>query len=155
MSIAALRRLRESGRRLCLVTGRELDDLRRVFAKLELFDRIVAENGAQVFAPDSREERMLAAPPPPEFVQLLRERGVEPLSVGRSIVATWAPHRRRGARRDPELGLELQVIFNKGAVMVLPTGINKAPGLRAALSDLRISAHNTVASATPRTTTRC
>ena len=30
-----------------------------------------------------------------------------------------------------ELGLELQVIFNKGSVMVLPTGVNKATGLRA------------------------
>ena len=32
-----------------------------------------------------------------------------------------------------DLGLELQVIFNKGAVMVLPPGVNKATGLAAAL----------------------
>jgi hypothetical protein len=36
------------------------------------------------------------------------------------------------------------VIFNKGAVMVLPPGINKASGLQAALEDLRLSAHNVV-----------
>ena len=41
-----------------------------------------------------------------------------------------------------ELGLELQVIFNKGAVMVLPSGINKASGLAAALADLGLSSHN-------------
>jgi HAD superfamily hydrolase (TIGR01484 family) len=44
-----------------------------------------------------------------------------------------------------ELGLELQVIFNKGAVMVLPSGINKATGLRAALDELQLSPHDAVA----------
>jgi hypothetical protein len=36
------------------------------------------------------------------------------------------------------------VIFNKGAVMVLPPGINKAAGLGAALGRLGLSAHNVV-----------
>jgi hypothetical protein len=44
-----------------------------------------------------------------------------------------------------ELGLELQVVFNKGAVMVLPTGVNKATGLSVALSALDLSPHNVVA----------
>ena len=43
-----------------------------------------------------------------------------------------------------DLGLELQVIFNKGAVMVLPAGVNKASGLAAALADLGLSPHNVV-----------
>jgi hypothetical protein len=37
------------------------------------------------------------------------------------------------------------VIFNKGAVMVLPSGINKAVGLRAALAELGLSPHNALA----------
>ncbi len=41
-----------------------------------------------------------------------------------------------------ELGLELQVIFNKGAVMVLPSGVNKATGLKCALEQLGLSGHN-------------
>src|SRR5690606_14257865 len=41
-----------------------------------------------------------------------------------------------------ELGLELQIIFNKGAVMVLPPGVNKATGLTAALEELGLSPHN-------------
>ncbi|MCI0401182.1 MAG: hypothetical protein L0Z68_07775 [Gammaproteobacteria bacterium] len=44
-----------------------------------------------------------------------------------------------------DLGLELQVVFNKGAVMVLPSGVNKATGLHFALSQLRLSPHNAVA----------
>jgi hydroxymethylpyrimidine pyrophosphatase-like HAD family hydrolase len=31
---------------LLLVSRRELDDLRRIFGRLDLFDRVVTENGA-------------------------------------------------------------------------------------------------------------
>jgi hydroxymethylpyrimidine pyrophosphatase-like HAD family hydrolase len=43
-----------------------------------------------------------------------------------------------------DMGLELQVIFNKGAVMILPTGVNKATGLRAALETLQLPAESVV-----------
>ncbi len=43
-----------------------------------------------------------------------------------------------------ELGLELHVVFNKGAVMVLPPQVNKATGLGAALAELKLSPHNAV-----------
>src|SRR5262245_60552365 len=45
----ALRRLRDSGRKLVLVTGRVLEDLERVCPELDLFDRVVAENGAVLY----------------------------------------------------------------------------------------------------------
>jgi HAD superfamily hydrolase (TIGR01484 family) len=143
-TLSALRRLKESGRRAILVTGRELDDLRKVLPELALFDRIVAENGAQVFTPETGDEFLLGPEPPQEFVTRLRARGVEPLSVGRVIVATWEPHQHTVLSVIKELGLELQVIFNKGAVMVLPSGVNKAAGLARALSELGLSAHNVV-----------
>jgi HAD superfamily hydrolase (TIGR01484 family) len=143
--IEALQRVRKSGRRLLLVTGRELDDLRRVFSSFELFDAIVAENGALVYTPETREETLICESPPRAFADLLRARGVAPLSVGRAIVATWEPHQETVLEAIHALGLELQVIFNKGAVMVLPTGVNKASGLRFALRELDISPHNCVA----------
>jgi HAD superfamily hydrolase (TIGR01484 family) len=74
----------------------------------------------------------------------LRELNVTPLSVGRSIVATWEPHQATVLQVIKELGLELQIIFNKGAVMVLPPGVNKATGLLAALEEMELSAHNVV-----------
>ncbi len=91
-TLAALERLRGASRRLVLVTGRELDDLLRVLPRADLFDIIVAENGAVLYRPATKEERTLAPPPPPEFVQRLREAGVSPLSVGRVIVASWEPN---------------------------------------------------------------
>ncbi len=144
-TVDALAAVKKSGRRLVLVTGRELDDLSRVFAELTLFDRIVAENGALLYDPGSRGEKPLGASPNEALVRRLEESGVNPLSVGKVIVATWSPHEHAVLEAIHELGLELQVIFNKGAVMVLPTGINKASGLTAALADLKLSAHNAVA----------
>jgi hydroxymethylpyrimidine pyrophosphatase-like HAD family hydrolase/GTPase SAR1 family protein len=142
--LAALTRLRESGRRLIMVTGREMPDLKRVLPEIELFDLIVAENGALLYRPATRESVPLAPPPPPRFAEMLVERKVEPLSVGEVIVATWEPNETAVLETIRDLGLELQIIFNKGAVMVLPAGVNKGSGLKAALAELGLSAHNVV-----------
>ena len=144
-TIGALERLRATGRKLVMVTGRELDDLQRVFPHAHLFDRIVAENGGVLYHPGTGEAHPLATGAPPEFVRELERRDISPLSLGRVIVATWEPHGTAVLDVIHALGLELQVIFNKGAVMVLPPGVNKASGLRRALDELKLSPHNTVA----------
>jgi hydroxymethylpyrimidine pyrophosphatase-like HAD family hydrolase len=144
-TIEALDAVKKSGRRLVLVTGRQLDDLARVFEPLELFDRIVAENGGLLYDPASRQDKPLCKAPDEALLRILGERGVAPLSAGKTIVASWTPHEHVILDAIQELGLELQVIFNKGAVMVLPTGVNKASGLAAALEDLKLSPHNAVA----------
>ena len=143
-TLAALRRLTETGRRLVLVTGRQLDDLLAVFPDAELFTRIVAENGAVLHDPDTKETRDLAEPAPAALADTLRGAGVTPLAVGRVIVATRQPWDTTVLDTIRTLGLELHVVFNKGAVMVLPSGVNKASGLLAALADLKISPHNCV-----------
>ncbi|MDQ3870000.1 MAG: HAD hydrolase family protein [Chloroflexota bacterium] len=143
-TVAALERVVATGRRLILVSGRELEDLLSVFPRTDLFERVVVENGALLYRPATREEKVLGEPPPAQFVQLLRDRRVSPLSVGRVIVATWEPNETVVLQAIRDLGLEHQVIFNKGAVMVLPPGVNKASGLQAALLELSLSGHNTV-----------
>jgi HAD superfamily hydrolase (TIGR01484 family) len=143
-ALAALQKARDMGRRLVLVTGRVWPELQAVFPEYRVFHRIVAENGALLIDPETAEQTLLGATPPAGFIERLRELEVEPLSVGRVIVATWEPWQNAvlGAIRDH--GLELQLIFNKGAVMVLPSGVNKASGLLAALAQLGISRHNCV-----------
>jgi hydroxymethylpyrimidine pyrophosphatase-like HAD family hydrolase len=143
-TLAALEELRTSGRKLVLVTGREIDDLQKVFPRLDMFERVVAENGALIYRPATREERVLHEAPPARFIEELRRRGVANVSAGRCIVSTWTPNEGHVLETIRDLGLELQVIFNKGAVMVLPSGLNKATGLKAALDELNISVHNSV-----------
>src|SRR5262249_32290785 len=124
--------------------GRVLDELISVFPRLDLFDRVVAENGALLYRPATKEQRALGEPPPAAFVDRLRQAGIAPLSCGRVIVATWEPHQTKVLELIRELGLDLQVIFNKSAVMALPAGVNKSTGLCAALSELALSPHNIV-----------
>src|SRR2546428_8467196 len=138
-TVAALRRLAANGRKLILVTGRQLSDLLRVFPDARLFDVIVAENGAVLYRPASRETRVLAPPPPAHFVEALRRRGVEPLWRGQVVVATRQADDHAVVNVIRELGLGLQVILNKGSVMVLPASVDKATGLRSALNELAVA----------------
>lgn len=137
-TIHALTRARAAGLRLVMVTGRELDDLFATFSGTSLFDRIVVENGALLYDPANGHRRLLAPAPPPELVQRLQDRRV-PLSVGASIVATVQPHEHVVLDTIRELGLEWHVIFNKGAVMVLPSGVTKVTGLAPALAELGVA----------------
>jgi hydroxymethylpyrimidine pyrophosphatase-like HAD family hydrolase len=143
-TVTALQDVLATGRKLVLVTGRELDELLAVYPDLTIFERVVAENGALLYRPATKERRALADPPPPALLAALRRHGVGPLSQGEVIVATLEPHEAVVLETIRELGLELQVIFNKGAVMILPAGVNKATGLTAALQELKISPHNVV-----------
>lgn len=143
-TIEALRSLRSSGRKLILVTGRTSDELAQVFDQPELFDLIVAENGASLLDPSRQEEIFLSPPPPAKLVDRLRGLGVRPLTVGRTIISTWEPNEGVVLQAIRDLQLEHHIIFNKGAVMVLPSGVNKASGLDAALRHLGLSSHNVV-----------
>ncbi len=99
-TIAALERVRASGRKLLLVTGRQLDDLRSVFVEVDLFDAVVAENGALLYDPRTQREQ--------------RDRGAARGRVRRGAAPALRPglgrprHRRhlgasraRGARHHP------------------------------------------------------
>jgi phosphoglycolate phosphatase (TIGR01487 family) len=141
-TLEALNCFRQSGRKLILVTGRELPELKQVFPHLDVFDRVVAENGAVLYNPSTKQKRVLAQAPPDRFMEELRKRKVRDVRQGDVIVATWRPCETTVLKAIRDLGLELQVIFNKDAVMVLPAGVNKATGLDRALSELKISRHN-------------
>ena len=140
-TISALKKLLASGRKLILVTGRELEDLLRVFPRCDLFEWVVAENGCLLYRPATQQRLPLHEPTPSKFIETLQAHGV-PLTVGKVICATWVPHEGTVLEAIRECGLELQVIFNKGAVMILPPGHNKASGLAAALDKMGLSPNN-------------
>jgi hydroxymethylpyrimidine pyrophosphatase-like HAD family hydrolase len=143
-TVKALRSLKESGRKLLMVTGRELDDLIRVFPELEMFDLVVAENGALIYNPATKEERKLTEDCSELLLEALKKREVSPINHGRCIISTWEPFHQATIDAIKELGLELQIIFNKGSVMVLPSGVNKGTGLLTALESMGLSPHNVI-----------
>ena len=141
-----------SGRRPILVTGRQLDELLRVFPGIRHFRTHRCRQRRGPLHSRERETEALAEPPPANLLDALRPRGV-PSVPGKSSSATVEPYDAVVLEVIKELGLELQVIYNKGSVMVLPSGVNKSTGLAAALAELGLSPHNTVAVGDARTIT--
>jgi phosphoglycolate phosphatase (TIGR01487 family) len=142
--LEGLRRVRASGCRLILVTGRELADLCEIFPGIGVFDRVVAENGGVLYRPGDGDVTVLGEASSPALVDRLRQKQVAPLSVGEVIVATHTPHEQDLADAIRELGLHLHLQFNKGAVMALPRGVTKASGLLVALGELAIASQEVV-----------
>lgn len=154
-TLKALERWQQSGRQLILITGRQLDNLIAHIPVINVFDWVIAENGAVLYQPTTQVEKLLADRPSEAFITLLRDRidqkqqslknqaipeefskiaqaqTLEVLGVGRVIIATWEPYLDITQKTIQELGVNVQIICNKGAVMVLPEGINKAFGLNA------------------------
>lgn len=143
-TVAALRRVRDAGLQLIMVTGRELADLFNTFEHVELFDRIVAENGAVLYDPATKQITVLAAAPPRALIDRLTRDNI-PLSVGHSVVATVEPHEQAVLAAIHDLELDWHVIFNKGSAMALPSDVTKASGLRPALEALGLTPEATIA----------
>ncbi|TMA64691.1 MAG: HAD family phosphatase [Deltaproteobacteria bacterium] len=142
-TMRALGRVRDSGRRIVLVTGRQLDDLLGACPGIDFFDWVVAENGAVLYEPRGKRVDDLAAPPPAAFLAALERAGV-PFSTGRVVVATVVPHQTAVRRAIHDLGLELQIIFNRESVMVLPATVSKQSGLEEVLRRLGVPADDVV-----------
>jgi len=132
-TLKALMQLKDSGWVMGLVTGRELPDLLDACEPIDIFDLIVAENGALLYLPRTKDVVELTSPPPGDFIIELSRRGI-PFSAGDVIVATDVSYSQQVLSVIRDLDLELQIIFNKGSAMVLPAGVNKATGLKVGAS---------------------
>ena len=110
----AIRDARRQGIVLVLVTGRILSDLRRVLNGQDLFDVIVAENGAVIEYSNGR-IRKLGGPPPQEFLDELAQLKVR-FDLGDCVVeadAAAAPNILGAIRK---LQLPLMLTFNQSRV---------------------------------------
>lgn len=140
---AAIQDARAQGIAILLVTGRRLDDLRRVAGDLTFADAVVAEGGAVVLYPESNRSFALAGPPSSALLEDLRRLEIH-AEAGQSIIdadASLAPIFLDLIRNRE---LPLAILFNRGRLMVLPQSVRKATGLRNALATLRLSAHNAI-----------
>ncbi len=141
-TLAALAEARARGIRMILVTGRIMSELRAMFPEVEdHVDAVVAENGAVVVTPAG--VRQMAAPIGHAVSVALTARGVAHRS-GQVLVAGAAADEPAALEVIRELGLDCQLVRNRGELMILPAGVTKGSGLREALGDLGLSHHNTV-----------
>ena len=140
---AAVAEVRAQGITVVIVSGRTLSDLQRVAGDLGFVDAVVSENGAVLSFPNGH-SRSLGHPPPEAFLAELRRRGIA-FSTGQCIVEADASFAQSILTIIRELELPLVLLFNRSRLMVLPQSISKATGLRAALTALRLSAHNAIA----------
>jgi hydroxymethylpyrimidine pyrophosphatase-like HAD family hydrolase len=141
---AALGEARARGVVTLLVTGRVREDVEALCADLSMFDAVVAENGAIICLPQWKRTIQLGQPPSAELLSALRARGV-PFHAGAVVVGTWERHAPDLFALVRQQGIDGQIVFNREAVMLLPTGINKASGIQRALEELGRSEHNLVA----------
>ncbi len=135
---------RRQGVAVMLVTGRRLDDLRRVAGPLQFVDSVVGENGALVHFPDGGLTTTLAPPIPPAFITRLQQEGIT-FQAGQCLIEADASAAPRMLNAIRELELPIVLVFNRSRVMAMAQGISKATGLRAALEALRKSPRNAVA----------
>jgi hydroxymethylpyrimidine pyrophosphatase-like HAD family hydrolase len=139
----AIREVREGGVHVFLVTGRILSELRADFPEVDdHFDAIVAENGG-VLARGGKSV-LLARPVDKSLENALRASGV-PLRRGEVILATDGMYDTRILGAVERLELEVQLVFNRGALMLIPHDVTKGSGIVRALADAGFSPHDTVA----------
>ena len=134
----ALEQLKAAGKKLILVTGRHLEDLQKVCRQLSLFDLLVLENGALIYDVAEAEGQRLAKPPPDALIEILQDKGVTPLATGQVMIGTRQPYGPTVEAAIAKLGIPWRIVLNKGAVMVMPIGIDKASGLLAAMRTLNL-----------------
>jgi hydroxymethylpyrimidine pyrophosphatase-like HAD family hydrolase len=147
-TLAAVERYRVEGGIVLLVTGRRLPELQEVFPGLvEAVDLVVAENGGVLVAQDGTTRR-LGSPLPPELAELLAAAGAREIDPG-EVVVSFSSDDADAARPVVEScsGPDWtgHVVLNKDRAMVLPVGVDKGSGLRAAMEVLGRSLDDVVA----------
>jgi len=141
-TLVALRHVRARRVSLILVTGRILDELHHVFPDVDAHvDAVVAENGAVVSTP--RGIRRLALPVDVALGEALSAKGI-PWRGGQVLLACSGADEPAVLEEIRGLGLDCQLVRNRGELMVLPAGVTKGTGLFEALGDLGLSHHNTI-----------
>lgn len=131
-ALDALRAARAAGKRIVIVSGRDMDFLLRELGGVA--DALVAENGCFFHA--DGETRRLA--PEVDLHTALAEI-VIPLERGRAFASADIEHEDTLRAALMRAGVQADLVRNRDRVMVLPKGVDKAMGALAALEHLGIA----------------
>jgi hydroxymethylpyrimidine pyrophosphatase-like HAD family hydrolase len=140
----ALAKAREAGIKLILVTGRTFFELTRVCECLDLFDAVVAENGAVLYFPRDAMIRDQGPEPPTRLLSELDQRGLY-YQVGRVIVGTSRADEARVREALAASGVSRDLVYNRASLMLLPAGIAKGTGVEHVLRSFGLSFQDALA----------
>lgn len=140
----ALLLAKEAGYLLSIVTGRGFDSLLYACPQIEMFDSVVAENGAILYFPSTGKLEFLANSPPLEFLGQLMKNGV-PFHQDRVVTAVYSQYAEKVNAVIDEFKFPLQIIPHKNRPLIVPTGIDKAKGLEKALLHFDITSDQVIA----------
>lgn len=129
-AVEALREARARGKKVVVVSGRDLAFLQREVG--DVADALVAENGCFLH---HRGVRRLG--PAVDLRAALSSLDI-PLELGEAIVSADLRHMSRLRAALDAAGVEADLIPNRDRVMVLPRGVDKALGVLEALTALGI-----------------
>ena len=142
-AVEAIDQARRDGLTVVLATGRIGAELHAEFPQIaDHVDALVLENGAVIVV--DGQSHALAPPVDRGLDDALANRGV-PYRRGQVLVAVDGEHAATVVEVIGELGMDYQIIRNRAALMVLPSGITKGTGLAALLAKMNLSPHNAVA----------
>lgn len=131
-AVDALAALRRAGKRVVVVSGRELAFLDRQVGHVA--DAIVAENGCILLHAGAR--RGLAGVDA-RLHEALGRLGI-PVERGEVLVSAARTHADALRATLAEAGIDAELVLNRDRVMVLPRGVDKALGALAALEALGV-----------------
>lgn len=138
----ALQDLRAAGGKVILITGEVRDDFDPL-AETGLFDCVIGENGAVLYCPGDRHVRPLADRPSKAVVRAVRQT-VHPLHLGKVVLSTPRANAKALENALAASAPRWRAVSNRKDVMALPSRVNKATGLRAALKELGLSPRRVV-----------
>lgn len=142
-ALDAIDTIRRNGVVVVLVTGRIGAELQAEFPQIASHaDALVLENGAVTVI--GGRTQILAAPVDDGLGEALTECRV-PYRRGEVLLAIDGQHAAAVVEVIGQLGLDHQIIYNRGALMVLPAGVTKGSGLGAVLAEMNLAAHNMIA----------
>lgn len=123
-----LRRVRTYGIKVALITGRRFDELLDICPQVDLFDLVVAENGALMYQPSNGELLFYGDPPPDSLAEALTAAGIT-FFAGRVMYAIHRIDSQAVQAQLSRLNLNFRVLPNRDSAMILPEGVDKGAAI--------------------------
>jgi len=141
-ALDALRELQEKkGTTVIIATGRGMPFVKAWGGILSFSDAVVAEDGAVIWLPKSARVEVLGDGSRTRAA--FRAYGM-PCDEGEVIVSVKKTAERRAREIVEREGLEVDFHYNFDSVMLLPRGVDKVAGVRAALGALHVQGHDLI-----------